>query len=143
MQKFCKFFATLFCNPFLQPHHMKASRSPTPKCYTFLETSHDPQLESQLRCKNFATFFATLFCTPSKLSLPEVLQPSVIPFWKPLMIPNLDPNSDVKILQTFLQPYFATPQDEKFLKSYHQVLSIYFCKPLMTSDLDLQSRSHL
>ena len=38
------------------------SRGPTPKCYTFLETSHDPRLRSKLRCKNFANFFATLLC---------------------------------------------------------------------------------
>ena len=37
------------------------SRGPTTKCYTFLETSYDPRLRSQLRCKNFANFFATLF----------------------------------------------------------------------------------
>ena len=41
------------------------SRGPIIKCYTFLETSHDPQLGSQLRCKNFANFFATLFCKPT------------------------------------------------------------------------------
>ena len=37
------------------------SRGPTPKYYTFLETSHDPLLESQLRCKNFANFFCNPF----------------------------------------------------------------------------------
>ena len=47
----------IFCNPFLQTHNMKTSRGPTPKCYTFLETSHDPQLKSQIRCQNFANFF--------------------------------------------------------------------------------------
>ena len=31
------------------------SWGPTTKCYTFLETSHYPQLRSQLRCKNCAT----------------------------------------------------------------------------------------
>ena len=39
---------------FLQPHTMNTSRGPTPKCYNFLETSHDPQLGSKLRCKNLA-----------------------------------------------------------------------------------------
>ena len=62
------------------PHHhpppttlnfSDTSRGPTTKCYTFLETSHDPWLRSQLRCKNFANFFATLFCKPTKLTLPE------------------------------------------------------------------------
>ena len=42
------------------------SRGPMTKCYTFLETSLDLRLESQLRCKNFANFFATLFCNPIK-----------------------------------------------------------------------------
>ena len=66
------------------------SRCPTTKCYTFLETSHDPQLGSLIWCKFFANFFATLFCKPTKLTFLEVLPSSVIPFWKPLMTPNLD-----------------------------------------------------
>ena len=81
------------------------SRGPTTKCYTFLETSHDPWLRSQLRCKNFANFFATLFCKPTKLTLPEVLPPSVIPFWKPLITPDLHltlfPHHEV--ISTFIQ----------------------------------------
>ena len=48
----------LMHHPTLNFHN--TSRGPTPKCYTFLETSHDPQLGSKLRCKNFAHFFATL-----------------------------------------------------------------------------------
>ena len=32
----------IFCNPILQPHQIKVCRSPTPKCYTFLQTSCDP-----------------------------------------------------------------------------------------------------
>ena len=32
----------IFGYPFLQIQNMKTSRGPTPKCYTFLETSHDP-----------------------------------------------------------------------------------------------------
>ena len=40
-----------FCNPFLQTLYILTSRRPTTKCYTFLETSHDPRLGSQLRCK--------------------------------------------------------------------------------------------
>ena len=38
------------------------SRGPTPKCWTFLETTHDPWLGSKLRFKIFAIFFATLSC---------------------------------------------------------------------------------
>ena len=67
LYKDCNSFAKklqFFCNPILQPHHMKASRTPTPKCYTFLETFLDPQFRSHLRYKNFANFFATLFCKP-------------------------------------------------------------------------------
>ena len=52
MQKFCKFF----CNPFLQPNNLNTSRCLTPKCYTFLETSHEPCLGSNLRCKNLQIF---------------------------------------------------------------------------------------
>ena len=37
------------------------SRGPTTKCYTFLETSHQPQLGSKLRCKYFANFFLQLY----------------------------------------------------------------------------------
>ena len=61
------------------------SRCLITKCYTFLETSHVPQLGSPLRCKNFANFFATLFCKPL-LSLLENLPTSVF------MNPNLDHN---------------------------------------------------
>ena len=42
------------------------SRGPTTKCYTFLETSHDPRLRSQLRCKNFAIFLQPYFANPLK-----------------------------------------------------------------------------
>ena len=49
------------------------SRGPTIKCYTFLETSHDPRLGSQLRCKYFANFFATPFCKLFLRSLLKVL----------------------------------------------------------------------
>ena len=59
------------------------SRGPTTKCYTFLETSHDPQLRSLVKCQKFANFFATLFCKPLLQKLPVVLPPCVIPFWKP------------------------------------------------------------
>ena len=100
MQKFCKFFATLFCNPIIWAF----CRSPTTKCYTFLETSHDPQLASQLRCKYFANFFATLFCNPTLWTLLQVLPSSVIPFWKPLMIPDLDPNSMQKFCKLICNP---------------------------------------
>ena len=82
------------------------SRGPTIKCYTFLETSHDPQLGSQLRCKNFANFYANLFCKPTFAKLPEVLPTSVIPFWKALMTLESDFNSNANILP-FLQPYYA------------------------------------
>ena len=40
------------------------SRGPTTKCYTFLETSHDPCLRSQLRCKIFANFLQPYFANP-------------------------------------------------------------------------------
>ena len=74
-------FLQIFGIPFLQTQNMKTSRGPTPKCYTFLETSHNPQLESQLRCQNFATFLATHLLKIRILKLPEVLPPNVIPFW--------------------------------------------------------------
>ena len=56
LQIFCK----IFCNPILQPGHMKSSRSPTTKCCTFLETSHDPLQGLQLICK----FLQIFFCNP-------------------------------------------------------------------------------
>ena len=100
------FYATkFFCNPFLQTQNMKTSRGPTPKCYTFLETSHDPQLESQLRCQNFANFLQPIFANPEY----EIFQRSN--FWKSLMTPNLNPNSDANFLcnQIFLQPHLTFP----------------------------------
>ena len=62
MPKFCKFF----CNPFLQTQNMKTSRDPNPKCHTFLETSHDPLLESQLRWKILQFFLQPHFTNNSK-----------------------------------------------------------------------------
>ena len=62
-------FLQIFGIPILQTQNMKTSRGPTPKCYTFLETSHNPQLESQLRCQNFAIFLAThLLTSPSDVT---------------------------------------------------------------------------
>ena len=69
---FCLLYSQIFTPPHPTPPHpthpthptlnfSNTSRGPTPKCYTFLETSHDPRLGSKLRCKNFANFFATLF----------------------------------------------------------------------------------
>ena len=51
------------------------SRGPTPKGYTFLETSHEPWLRSKLRCKNFAHFFATLFCKQTELTPNSIQTP--------------------------------------------------------------------
>ena len=58
-------FLQIFGIPFLQTQNMKTS--------TFLETSHNPQLESQLRCQNLLKIRI--------LKLPEVIPPNVIPFW--------------------------------------------------------------
>ena len=54
-----------FCNPFLQIQNMKTSLDPTPKCYTFLKTSNNPQLESQLRSKILQIFLLPIFCKPT------------------------------------------------------------------------------
>ena len=89
---------------------MGTSRSPTSKCYTFLDTSHDPQLRSQLRCKNFANFFATHFSKPRIWKLPNILSTSVIPFWKPLTTPILNPNWNAKFsLYPFPLPLALDP----------------------------------
>ena len=56
----------IFLQPIFANLEYKTSRDPTPKCYTFLETSHDPQIESQLRCKrNLHIFCNQLFLEPS------------------------------------------------------------------------------
>ena len=62
------------------------SRGLTPKCYIFLETSHDPWLRSQLN------FFSVLFWKPTKFTLPEVLAP----LRKILIIKNFDLENFVK-----------------------------------------------
>ena len=53
------------------------SRGPTTKCYTFLETSHDSWLGSQLECKTFANFLQPYFATPQY----EHFKNSLL-FWK-------------------------------------------------------------
>ena len=67
----------IFCNPILQTHKINTFRGPTTKCYTFLETLHDPQLESQLRCKNLQIFLQPYFATPEYVNFqrpyPQVL----------------------------------------------------------------------
>ena len=55
----------IFCNPFLQTQNMKTSRGLTPKCYTFLETSHDPKFKSQHGCKILHIFSQPFFCNTS------------------------------------------------------------------------------
>ena len=52
-------FRILYCHLSTPPppptvNFSGTSRGPTPKCYTFLESSHDPRLGSKLRGKNFA-----------------------------------------------------------------------------------------
>ena len=49
----------IFLHPFLQTQNMKTSRGPTPKCYTFLETSHDPNLNLNSDAK-----ILRIFCNP-------------------------------------------------------------------------------
>ena len=129
MQKFC----TFFCNPILQPHQIKVCTSPIPKCYSFFETSHDPWLESQLRCRNFASFLQPYFATPLNKSLQKSYPRVLYLFWKPLMIPDLNPNSDAKISQIF---------ETHPLKEFAEFLPpsvIPFWKPLMIPDLNLNS----
>ena len=110
MQKFCKFF----CNPILQIHTMKTSRGPTSKCYTFMETSHDPWLKSQLRCKNFANFFATQFCKPPLWKLPEVLLPECYTFLETSHDPWLRSQLRCKNFANFFHLNFANPHYENF-----------------------------
>ena len=57
MQKFCKFFG----NPILQTHKISTFIGPTTKCYTFLESSHDPWLRSNLICKILQIFLQPYF----------------------------------------------------------------------------------
>ena len=109
-------------DPILQLYNLNSSIHPTIKCYTFLETSHEPLQGLQLICKFFAIFFVIQFCNQAIWNLPEVLPPSVIPFWKPLMTLYKDCNSFANFLQIFLQPNFATTRYEVFKKSCHQVL---------------------
>ena len=51
----------IFLQPIFANQNMKMSSCPTPKCYTFLETSHDPQVESQPRCQNLEIFLQPIF----------------------------------------------------------------------------------
>ena len=66
----------IFCNPFLQTNLIITSRGPNPKCYTFLETSHDPELVYKLIYNNLANFCATLICKLSSES-PDKVQSQV------------------------------------------------------------------
>ena len=107
-------------------------RSPTPKCYTFLETSHDRRLGSKLRCTKFEKNFATLFCNQTLLSLLGDLPPSVILFWKPLMTTDLDPKSDAKILHIFCNPFLQT----NLINSKLQLLSTFKFSPFSLDQVD-------
>ena len=51
---------------------MKTFRGPTPECYIFSETSHDPKLKSQIRCKILQIFMQPIFFQPH-LTLPFTL----------------------------------------------------------------------
>ena len=106
MQKFC----TIFCNPFLQTQSVKTSRDPTPKCHTFLKTSCDPQLESQLKCKILQIFCNQILQPHNRNTFKD---PKVIPFWNLDLTLYLIPSSlypcpltlALNLTQLHLSPY--------------------------------------
>ena len=66
---------------FILMHHptinlLYTTKGPTPKCYTFLETSHNPPLGSKLRCKKFAHFLQSNFMITSRRPTPTFLETS-------------------------------------------------------------------
>ena len=93
-------FCTFFCNPSLQSHYMKSSRSTSTNCYTFLETSHKPLQGLQLICKFLQIFLQTL-----SISI------NIISMCSTYLETSCDPPPELQLIQNFFanfwQPYFA------------------------------------
>ena len=108
-------FRILYCHlstPPTPPHptlnFSNTSRGPTPKCYTFLETSHDPRLGWTLRSKNFANFLQPVFIINKSTSLLGDLPLSVIYLFGNLSWPPTWIQTQMQKFCTFCNPFLQT-----------------------------------